>query len=193
MTKKALIMVDYINDIVHPQGKIASCAQMLGEKNIIEKCNSTLDMARKNNYVIIWIKVGFSHDYSEVSDNSPIFKGAKTKQALIQYTWGTELIDGLEYKEGELVIFKNRINPFYATNLELILRVKNVEQIYLAGVATEWAIEAAARDAHDKDFIVSIIEDMCASHSIEAHNASITTMSRIAKIINSQDLCQNNL
>jgi nicotinamidase-related amidase len=59
----------------------------------------------------------------------------------------------------------------------------------LAGVATEWAIEAAARDAHDKDFIVSIIEDMCASHSIEAHNSSIKTMSRIAKIINSQELC----
>lgn len=192
MDKKALIMIDYINDIVHPQGKISSCAKMLGEKGIIEKANSVLTMARKNNFLIIWIKVGFNSNYSEVSDNSPIFKRAKTHQALIQHTWGTELISGLEYQNHELIIFKNRINPFYATNLELVLRTNNIEQIYLAGVSTEWAIEAATRDAHDKDFIVSIIEDLCASSNEETHNMSIKTMSRIAKIINSEELCRSN-
>ncbi|HLX53095.1 MAG TPA: isochorismatase family cysteine hydrolase [Aquella sp.] len=189
MSRKALIMIDYINDIVHPQGKIASCAKMLTEKNIIGKCNNILDITRKHNHLIIWIKVGFSHGYLQVSDNSPIFKPAKTNQALMQHTWGTELIEGLNYQENELVIFKNRINPFYATNLELILRVNQIEHIYLAGVATEWAVEAAARDAHDKDFGVSIIEDLCASHSLEIHNSSIKTMSQIAKIINSQEIC----
>ena len=193
MDKKALIMIDYINDIVHSQGKISSCANMINEKRIIEKANGVLTTARKNNFLIIWIKVGFNSNYSEVSDNSPIFKGAKIHQALIQNTWGTELISGLEYRDPELIIFKNRINPFYATNLELILRTNKIEHIYLAGVSTEWAIEAAARDAHDKDFIVSIIEDLCASHNEEIHNMSIKTMSRIAKIINSEELCCSSL
>lgn len=192
MTNKALILVDYINDIVHQDGKIPSSAQMLSEKGIIAKCNKLLIQARKNNWLIIWIKVGFSSGYPEVSDNSPIFKGAKTYQALMQDSWGTELIEGLDYKSGELVIFKNRINPFHATNLELVLRANKIEELYLAGVSTEWAIEAATRDAHDKDFMVNIVEDLCASHNKEAHDSSIKTMSRIAKIISSNELCQNN-
>lgn len=189
MNKKALIMVDYINDIVHPEGKISSCAKMLMEKDIIKKANAVLAKARENNDLIIWIKVGFNSAYSELGDNSPIFKGAKSREALVINTWGTELTEGLEYKKNELVIFKNRINPFYATNLELILRSNKIEHIYLAGVSTEWAIEAATRDAHDKNFIVSIIEDLCASSSEDNHNNSINTMSRIANIMNSKELC----
>lgn len=180
---KALILVDYINEIVHPDGKISGSAVMINKYNVIENCNKVLDYARKNSWLIIWVKVGFEEGYPEVHPNSPIFSGAKLYNALAKNSWGTELHSGLNFKENELVIYKNRINPFYATNLELILKANNIDEILLAGVSTEWAIEAAARDAHDKNFKITIIEDLCASGDEEFHKNTIKVMSRIAKII----------
>ena len=190
MNKKSLILIDYVNDIVSFDGKIPSCAKMMLDKNIINSCNNVIKFARANDYLIIWIKVGFMNGHPEISDNSPIFKGAKAHLALIKDTWGTEIIDGLNYQPSDIVIYKNRINPFYATNLELILRTNKIEHLYLAGVSTEWAVEAMARDAHDKDFTVSIIEDLCASSNLDSHNSSIKIISRIATIVNSSNICQ---
>jgi len=190
MTKQALIMIDYINDIIHPDGKIASCAPMIHKNKIIAKCNKTLKLARKKGVLIIWIKVAFSQGYPEIYASSPIFGGAKKHQALLKNSWGTELITELDYKESELIIYKNRISPFYATNLELILNSNKIQELYVAGVATQWAVEAAARDAHDRNFQVMVLQDLCASGEIDAHNATLKTISRIATILNSPDVWQ---
>jgi nicotinamidase-related amidase len=187
MNDKALIMIDYINDIIHPQGKIASCVNMIINNQIINKANHVLSIARQNKYLIIWVKVAFSNNYIALSDNSTIFKNAKNQQALIQDSWGTDFISDLNYNATEMIIIKNRINPFYATNLDLVLHTHNIQHIYVAGVSTEWAVEATARDAHDRNYTVSIIKDLCASSSQEAHDASFKTMQRIAKIINSEE------
>ena len=188
MNNKALILIDYINDIVHPNGKIAGCAAMIKEQNIVQKCNKALDFARNNGWFIIWIKVGFEAGYPEVHANSPFFTLAKQHQALMKNSWGTELLEGLNYQNNEMIIFKNRINPFHATNLEMVLQANNIDQLYLAGVSTEWAIEAATRDGHDRNFKITILEDLCASGSIDNHNHTLQVMQRIATIMQSSDL-----
>ena len=187
----ALILIDYINDIVHPAGKFSAASAMLHEKNTVANCNKTLAYARKNNWLILWVKVAFSANYPEVSANSPIFSTAKQLQALAKGSWGTELLADLDYQEPEIIIYKNRISPFYATNLELILRTQQIDTLYLAGVSTDWAIEAAARDAHDRNFKVIILENLCASSSLENHNQTLKVISRIAKVVNSHSLEPN--
>lgn len=181
--RNALVLIDYINEIVHPNGKISSCASAFANNNIIPKINQALAHARQNSWLIIWVKVGFQNNYLEVSHNSEIFSTAMANNALKRDTWGMQLIDGIDYLGDEIVIFKNRINAFYATNLELILRSHEISNLYLGGVSTEMAIQSTARDAHDKDFKVYVIEDLCASGDLELHEHSIKVLSRLAKII----------
>jgi len=186
--KKALIMIDYINDIVHPDGKISGCAKMIQESNIIEKCNQVLKYVRKEEWLVIWVKVAFDSAYTEVGKNSPIFTNAKNKSALIKDTWGTDFIEKLDYHPDELIIYKNRINPFFATNLELVLKANDTTELYIAGVSTNFAVEATVRDGHDRDFKINVIEDLCVSSEEGLHNYSISFMSKIATIIKSSDL-----
>lgn len=188
MLSKALIMIDYINDIIHPQGKIASCAKMVEENGVIAKCNAMLDYARKNNWLIIWIIVGFSKGYPEIPKNSPLFSKAKEFGALQLGEWGTQIIDTLNYHENELIIVKHRVNPFYATNLELILRRQMVDEIFIAGVSTQMAVESISRDGHDRDFQVTILKDLCASGDKDGHEASLRGLTRIARIIDSGEI-----
>lgn len=186
--ENALILIDYINEICHPEGKLASCAAMVGKNQVPDKVNKLLNRAREKNWLIIWIIVGFDSNYTEANGNSPIFSRAKQNQALIRGTWGTELLAALDYKESETVIYKNAVNPFHATNLDHILRNQQIKSVYLAGVSTEVAIQSCTRDAHDRGYQVNVIADCCASGNLDNHNASIAMLGYMAKILSSTDI-----
>ena len=189
--KKALILIDYINDICHTNGKIAGCAAMFNEKQIVYKVNQLLDYVRQKNWLIVWITVGFSKNYAEASSKSQIFAKAKAVNALQQQSWGCQLIANLNYQENETIICKNAVNPFYATNLDHILRVNQIEELYLAGVSTEVAIQSCTRDAHDRGYLVNIIADCCASGNLHYHEASLAMLQNMAKIVESEHLIKD--
>ena len=46
---KALVLIDYINEICHPKGKISGCAAMINEQQIVAKVNNLLVRARQEN------------------------------------------------------------------------------------------------------------------------------------------------
>jgi ureidoacrylate peracid hydrolase len=186
--QKALILIDYINEICHPEGKISGCAAMMVQEHVVDKVNTLLKSVRKNNFLVIWIVVAFDKNYYEANANSPIFSRAKKYQALQRNTWGTELLENLDYQKDELIIVKNVVNPFYATNLDHILRNQQVEEIYLAGVSTEVAIQSCTRDAHDRGYKVNVLSDCCASSNLDYHNASLAMLSNMANIIKSDQI-----
>ncbi len=186
--QKALILIDYINDICNSDGKIPSCAMRIKEENIVEKVNKLLNVARKNNWLIIWIIVGFDKNYLEANIKSPIFSKAKANQALLRDSWGTEILSDLEYDDNELIICKNAVNPFHATNLEHVLRANEVTEVFLAGVSTEVAVNSCARDAHDRGYLVNVISDCCASGNIENHNATLKMLAYMTNVITSAEI-----
>jgi nicotinamidase-related amidase len=49
-------------------------------------------------------------------------------------------------------------------------------------------VQATARDAHDRDYSVVIVEDACAAASQDAHRESIELLSRIAQIMKTEEL-----
>ena len=147
---KALILIDYINEICHQEGKISGCAAMINEQQIVSKVNKLLRCARQENCLIVWIVVGFESTYINANLNSPIFSRAKQYQAFELGTWGTELLENLDYHAGELVIIKNAVNPFHATNLDHILRCNDISEVYVACGTAEVAIQSCARNAHER-------------------------------------------
>lgn len=181
---KALILIDYINDICHEKGNPASCAISVKDGGVIPKVNELAAYARANNWLVIWVVVAFDKNYLEASRNSP----TKKINALQRDTWGTELLADLDYKDGELIVVKNAVNPFYATNLDHILRNQNIDEIYVAGVATEIAIQSCTRDASDRGYKVNVVADCCAGRNPEFHEVSLRMLASFANVINVLDL-----
>ena len=181
--QKALIIIDYINDIAHPKGKIAKSAPRIKENKIIEKLNKVIEHAREQELLIIFVKVGFNKSYVECPRHSPVFSTAPKYKALELDSWGTEFLDNLNVKNSDCVVIKKRINAFYGTDLEAILKAQNIKHIFLAGTSTNMAIESTARDAHDRDYQVTIISDCCEAFTKEIHEASLINLERIAYLI----------
>lgn len=187
---KSLILIDYINDICHSEGKIPSCAERIKEENIVNKVNHLLDYVRANNWLVIWVIVGFDKNYVKANLKSPIFSQAKVNQALKLGTWGTEILSELNYSDNELIICKDSVNPFHATNLDHVLRSNAVNEIFVAGVSTEVAIQSCVRDAHDRGYLVNIVSDCCASGNLDNHNASLKMLVNMAKITTSTEITE---
>lgn len=188
MTTPALIAIDFINDIIHPQGKIPSCADHIASQNALVHVNNAIAIARKKGWPVIFVTVGFSHNYAQLPSNSPIFKRAKEFGALEIGKWGTELHGDIKKEENDPVVIKHRISSFHGTNLEVILKAKNIDTLVIAGVSTEMAIQAITREAHDRDYNLFILEDCCASHTADSHVSSLQVLTRLAKIVKSTEM-----
>ncbi|WP_062267917.1 hypothetical protein [Endozoicomonas arenosclerae] len=65
MKQTALLVLDLINDVVHPDSPIASAAHCVVTKNLIFNTNHLVEHVRKQNGLIIFFRVGFSASYIE--------------------------------------------------------------------------------------------------------------------------------
>ena len=186
--KTALLALDFINDIVHPEGKIANSAKHVEERNTISHANRALAYARESDWLVILVKVGFESNYHAQPKNSPMFGSANRIRALEFGSFGTDFHEALDVQSTDLILEKPRVSPFYGTPLEPALRSNRVDHLYLCGVSTSWAVQAAAREAHDRDYQVTIIADACSAPSEEEHQISIRMLSKIATIITADQL-----
>lgn len=182
--KKALIVIDYINDICHPDGKLAAkgYVDFITQHNTIWKVNSHIHQFREAGNEIIFVKVAFQSWYSDQPKHSPLFWKAHEFWVLEINTWGTDFLEDLDITDTDTQIVKNRVSAF-CSNLDEYLKRKNIEEIYLMWCATDLAVENTAREAHDKDYIVHVISAWCAAANIEDHTRALDWMQKIAHII----------
>ncbi|RKJ87663.1 cysteine hydrolase [Aeromonas veronii] len=180
---KALLVIDFINDIAHPDGRIAASAAHVLEQDAIAHANQALAHARANDWLVVLIKVGFDGGYQLQPKGSPMFGRAHQFGALSLTDPGTDFHPDLDVQPGDLVLAKPRVSPFYGTALEPALRANHIDHLYLCGVSTSWAIQAATRDGHDRDYAITILEDACAAADATEHHTSLRMLGRIAEII----------
>lgn len=191
MKNTALLVIDFINDIVHPDGKIIETATFVEKHHVIENANRVIAFAREHKIPIAFVKVGFSESYLECPAHSPVFGQAKEFKAFQLNTWGTEFHEKLDVKPSDFVIIKNRISAFYATSLEPFLRANQIQNIILTGVSTDMAIQSTAREAHDRDYKVIIVSDACGASLEESHEFTLKELQRLSIITTTDKLKQD--
>jgi nicotinamidase-related amidase len=172
---------------MHPKGKIARSASQAQERDVIKKLNKAMEIAQLKNWFIVMVKVGFNEHYVDQPKHSPMFGKVHELGALKLGSEGTEFHPDLHVGNC-LVVVKPRVSAFYGTGLDAALRANQIERVILGGVSTSWAVQSTARDAHDRDYKVCVVEDICAAMNEEEHLSSIQLMERIAEIVTVNEL-----
>ncbi|MGH8635717.1 MAG: cysteine hydrolase [Burkholderiales bacterium] len=195
MANNAMFLVcDMINDLVHedgPNGKKGGkkgYGPILARRKVIENTAAAIRKARAAGIPIGYVRVGFSPGYPECPPTSRIFQGAKKAGLFKLGEWGTEVHPALAPQPSDYDIVKHRVSPFYATRLEPILRANSVQRLYVCGVSTSGAVLSAAKDGHDRDYEVFVLEDCCAALTDEQHLAVIEQMQRMTTIVRSSEV-----
>lgn len=186
----AVLVIDFINEMIHPDGKLSGkgYAEYCRRHDTVARVSELIQLGRSANARIIFVRVCYSDDYSEHPSNSPLLGGARKFGALLKDTWATEFHDAIKPTVEDVIVEKHRVSAFFGTKLELVLRTLKVESLYVAGVATDLAVQSAVRDAHDRDFGVTVVTDCCAAASDDDHQSSLKPLGKLATVCLVSDL-----
>ncbi|MCR0985444.1 cysteine hydrolase family protein [Roseomonas populi] len=183
MSDSVLLVMDMMNDLIHPEGPNAKTyAPIIAERGVIERTRELIGKARIAGVRVGFVRVGFSPDYVQCPPNSPVFSAARQKGLFKLGSWGTEIHPALGPQPDDLDIVKHRVSPFYGTSLEPTLRALGTKRLFLTGVSTNGVVHTGVREGHDRDYACVVVEDCCAGISDEEHRNAISCMQRFAKI-----------
>ena len=103
--------------------------------------------------------------------------GAFDGQRLAGYTLAVAgILDGIPYLHSHM------------TGIHADFRDRGVVRVNVMGLATQFSVEHTVRDAADIGFGVRLFADCCASGDMEAHRASLRTLTLLADVMDSDDV-----
>ena len=188
MKKTLFLVMDMMNDLVAENGFSAQTyGVQVKARATLENTAKAIAAARAAGAQVGYVRVGFSADYREAPAASPIFSGARKNGIFQLGTWGTQVHASLAPQPQDFDIVKHRVSPFYATSLEAILRANAIERIVMCGVSTNGVVHSGAREAHDRDYDVVILEDCCAGVTADEHMHAVACLGRYAAITTAAD------
>ena len=152
--KKALIVID--------AQKIYSLEEsgyyIENISNIVEKINHVIKAFEKKNDTIIYVKHEHKIDGSD-SGRMFDFYGEKGEIEFKENSKEIEFISDLYIAPNSICLNKTRYDAFIGTDLESVLKEKNIEKVVICGFMTNFCCESTARHAHDVDFFVDFVAD----------------------------------
>ena len=186
--RAALIIQDLQNDIIIEGGAFADSGAPAhaASQNVVENVKTLAAAARAAGMPVVHVHYIVEAGAPGLKLNAPLFQGVKDGNALVRGTWGAAPVDGLEPQEGDFVVEKMRMNGFYATTLETLLRGLGADTIVISGAWTNMSIEHTARHGADAGFEVVVVSDGTSTVNDEWHNVglnyALTNVGRTATV-----------
>ncbi len=182
VAQTALIIIDMQRDFLEPGGFGAALGNDVSRlKTAVEPCRAVLGAFRRRGLPVIHTREGHRPDLSDapphkVKRGDPSLRiGAPGPMGriLVRGEPGHDIIPELYPIDGEPVIDKPGKGAFYQTDLELVLRNRGIDTLFVCGVTTEVCVNTTVREANDLGYRCVVLSDCCASYFPEFHEVGL--------------------
>jgi nicotinamidase-related amidase len=160
-SRTALLIMDYQNGIL----PLAP-----NTEELLSGARQAIDLVRSHGGTIGYVRVGFAEE-SEIGGSTGKRVGGPAA-ALEHFNAehpNTQIHDDVAPQAGDIVVRKTRVGPFGSTDLHEQLQARGIDTLLLAGVSTSGVVLSTVRDAHDRDYRLIVLADLCADRDPEVH------------------------
>ena len=178
MTPKttAIVLIEYQNDFATKGGVFHDAVKGVMQSNkMLAHTLKVVEEAREAGAAIVHVPISFSGDYHEITSTPyGILKGVVDNKAFRKGSWGAEIIDELKPHPEDIIIEGKRgLCGFQSTNLDFILRSKEIHTVAIGGFLTNCCVESTMRSAYERGFEVITLKDCTAATSQKEQDAAL--------------------
>jgi ureidoacrylate peracid hydrolase len=149
----------------------------------IPNVKSLADAFRAAGRPVVYLAHVLKPDYSDAAFpywRIGIEPASGNRTHCVEGTWGAQIIDELEPREGEHLVVKKGFGGFApSTPLDTILRNMGANTCVVTGVTTCVCVSTTVRGGVEHNYRMILVSDAVAEISREAHDAELRTMERL--------------
>lgn len=185
MHDTALLLCDLQNDFLHPEGAYGRAG--LGNADIAAVVPRLAPLVGAVRAAGGWV---VSTHFTLVPGRggepfiSPHLKKLRpflAKGDFAPGSWGHRLVD--ELGPADIAVEKVNFSAFYMSRLEWVLARAGVRRLLVAGIVTNGGVASTVRDAHVREFEISLLADGCAAFDPEVHRVAVEALRPVARIV----------
>jgi nicotinamidase-related amidase len=154
----ALLVMDVQRSIVD---RFASDADYL------PRLGGAIGTARSAGLDVLYVVVGFRPGHPEISARNKTFGAIAAGGGFSAE--GAQVHPEVAPAEGDIVVTKRRVSAFAGSDLELVLRARDIDSLTLTGIATSGVVLSTLRQAADLDYRLTVLSDGCLDADPEVH------------------------
>lgn len=168
----ALVMIGYQNDYFAKDGILRGVVEEPGR--VDEVLDNTLalvtDLLAKG-ATVVSTPIVLHPDYRAMASPGGILHTMKEVGAFAAGTKGAENIHELE-RFGDQILYvggKIGFNAFANTELDTLLRGRNIRNVLICGMVTSLCVDSSGRAAYERGYDVTIVSDCTSGRSATEH------------------------
>jgi ureidoacrylate peracid hydrolase len=170
--KSAIVVVDMQNAFASKDGMLDIAGiDITDASRVIRVIRSVIEASRHIAVAVVYLRMAYKPDLSDSGGpNSPNFhkelamslmcsRPELKGKVLTEGTWDAEIVEALAPQPADLVITKTRYSGFAGTPLDSQLRMRGIQYLFFAGIATNVCVESTLRDAYFHDYWPVLLRD----------------------------------